>query len=112
MKFEADTDPKGASTLYMDPDENWAFSSSGNFMDDSVSADTYIATNKTKLMVPNSELYMNARLNPLSLTYYGLCMYPGSYTVQLYFAEIVFSGDNTYSSLGERLFNVLIQVIY
>lgn len=81
-------------------------------MDDSSSADIYITTSKSKLTVPNSELYMNARLSPLSLTYYGLCMYPGSYTVQLHFAEIVFSGDNTYNSLGERLFNVFIQVIY
>ncbi|KAF3323791.1 putative LRR receptor-like serine/threonine-protein kinase [Carex littledalei] len=108
-KFEADTDPKGASMLYINRDQNWAFSSSGNFMDNAVSADTYIVTNKSKLTVPHSELYMSARLSALSLTYYGLCMYPGNYTVRLHFAEIVFSGDNTYTSLGERLFNVFIQ---
>ncbi|XP_078172132.1 leucine-rich repeat transmembrane protein kinase isoform X2 [Carex rostrata] len=108
-KFEADTDPKGASMLYINRDQNWAFSSSGNFMDNAVSADTYIVTNKSKLTVPHSELYTSARLSALSLTYYGLCMYPGNYTVRLHFAEIVFSGDNTYNSLGERLFNVFIQ---
>lgn len=96
--------------LYINRDQNWAFSSSGNFMDDAVSADTYIVTNKSKLTVPHSELYTSARLSALSLTYYGLCMYPGNYTVRLHFAEIVFSGDNTYNSLGERLFNVFIQV--
>ncbi|KAJ4755909.1 Leucine-rich repeat transmembrane protein kinase [Rhynchospora pubera] len=108
-KFEADTEAKGASTLYLDPKQNWAFSSSGNFMDNSVNADTYIVTNESKITMPNSELYMSARLSPLSLTYYGLCMYPGSYTVQLHFSEVVFVGNNTYSSLGERLFNVFIQ---
>lgn len=59
--------------------------------------------------MPNSELYARDRLSPLSLTYYGLCMHNGSYTVKLHFAEIVFTNDSTFCSLGKRKFNVFIQ---
>uniref|UniRef100_A0A0E0B1Q4 non-specific serine/threonine protein kinase n=1 Tax=Oryza glumipatula TaxID=40148 RepID=A0A0E0B1Q4_9ORYZ len=108
-KYEADVEPKGASLLYQSPGSNWAFSSTGNFMDNNINDDSYIATSASKLTVPNSELYAKARLSPLSLTYYGLCMHNGSYTVKLHFAEIVFTNDSTYCSLGKRRFNVFIQ---
>ncbi|XP_066396167.1 probable LRR receptor-like serine/threonine-protein kinase At1g07650, partial [Miscanthus floridulus] len=109
VKYEADTTPKGASLLYVSPGSNWAFSSTGNFMDDNITDDSYIATSTSKLDMPYSELYTKARLSPLSLTYYGLCMFSGSYTVKLHFAEIVFTNDSTFCSLGKRRFNVFIQ---
>ncbi|CAL5074720.1 unnamed protein product [Urochloa decumbens] len=109
IKYEADTTPKGASLLYVSPGSNWAFSSTGNFMDDNITDDNFIATSTSKLDMPNSELYNKARLSPLSLTYYGLCMFNGTYTVKLHFAEIVFTNDSTYCSLGKRRFNVFIQ---
>jgi hypothetical protein len=96
--------------LYVSPGSNWAFSSTGNFMDNNINDDSYIASSTSKLTMPNSELYARARLSPLSLTYYGLCMYNGSYTVKLHFAEIVYTNDSTYYSLGKRKFNVFIQV--
>ncbi|KAL5716581.1 hypothetical protein ACHQM5_018251 [Ranunculus cassubicifolius] len=55
------------------------------------------------------ELYTTARLTPLSLTYYGFCLINGNYTVNLHFAEIMFTNDNTYRSLGRRIFDVYIQ---
>lgn len=58
----------------------------------------------------DTELYKNARISPMSLTYYAFCMENGDYTVKLHFAEIMFTDDNTYSSLGRRLFDVYIQV--
>nr|XP_029120093.1 probable LRR receptor-like serine/threonine-protein kinase At1g07650 isoform X4 [Elaeis guineensis] len=106
-KYEADTEERGASTFYLGP--NWAFSSTGDFMDNDANADNYIATNTSILTMLHPELYTKARLSPVSLTYYGLCMMNGSYTVKLHFAEIVFTNDNTFSSLGKRLFNVFIQ---
>ncbi|XP_072966545.1 probable LRR receptor-like serine/threonine-protein kinase At1g07650 [Typha angustifolia] len=106
-KFEADEEPRGASMLYLG--SNWAFSSTGNFLDNAIDADNYIATSTSKLPMTHPELYTGARLSPLSLTYYGLCMMNGNYTVELHFAEIVFTNDNTFSSLGKRLFNVFIQ---
>ncbi|XP_062199974.1 probable LRR receptor-like serine/threonine-protein kinase At1g07650 [Phragmites australis] len=109
IKYEADMTPKGASELYVSPGSNWAFSSTGNFMDNNIADDNYIASSESKLTMPNSELYAKARLSPLSLTYYGLCMFSGSYTVKLHFAEIVFTNDSTYCSLGKRRFNVFLQ---
>lgn len=53
---------------------------------------------------------MDARLSPLSLTYYGFCLFNGKYTVKLYFAEIMFSDNQTFSSLGRRIFDIYIQV--
>ncbi|XP_074567193.1 putative LRR receptor-like serine/threonine-protein kinase At1g07650 [Curcuma longa] len=107
-KYEADIVERGASELHIE-ETNWAFSSTGNFMDNDLDADNYIARNSSELSMPNSELYTRARLSPLSLTYYGLCLMKGSYTVKLHFAEIVFTDDNTFRSLGKRVFNVFIQ---
>lgn len=55
---------------------------------------------------------MNARLSALSLTYYAYCMGSGNYTVTLHFAEIMFTDDNTFTSLGRRVFDIYIQVNY
>ena len=58
----------------------------------------------------DAQLYMSARLSAISLTYYGFCLASGQYTVFLHFAEIMFTNDSTYTSLGRRLFDVYIQV--
>jgi len=109
-RYEQDTEERGASTLFLG--SGWAFSSTGNFMDNDVDSDNYIASSASILTMPDSELYTKARLSPIALTYYGLCMMNGSYTVKLHFAEIMFTDNNTFMSLGKRLFNVHIQVIY
>uniref|UniRef100_A0A6N2KNM4 non-specific serine/threonine protein kinase n=1 Tax=Salix viminalis TaxID=40686 RepID=A0A6N2KNM4_SALVM len=105
--YEEDTDPAGPSRLYQR--SNWAVSTTGHFMDDDRNPDSYTWTNPTKLSANTSSLYMDARLSPLSLTYYGLCMESGNYTVSLHFAEIMFTNDNTSSSLGRRFFDIYIQ---
>lgn len=107
-KYEGDTEKRGASMLYQGT--SWAFSSSGDFVDDVTDSDTYVASNTSALSMVNPELYTTARLSPLSLTYYGLCLENGIYSVKLHFAEIVFKSDSTFSSLGRRVFNVFIQV--
>ena len=108
--FTEDQDSGGASK-YVLSRERWAFSSTGNFLDDN-SVDSYIYTGKniSGLTMPDSKLYTKARLSPLSLTYYGLCLWNGSYTVNLHFAEIMFADNESYSSLGKRLFDIYIQV--
>ncbi|CAN1351715.1 Probable LRR receptor-like serine/threonine-protein kinase At1g07650, partial [Linum perenne] len=58
---------------------------------------------------PISELYTSARGSPISLTYYGLCLGNGNYTVRLHFAEIVFTNDSSFLSSGKRIFNVYVQ---
>ncbi|XLT32075.1 hypothetical protein HN873_063367, partial [Arachis hypogaea] len=87
---------------------NWAVSNTGHFFDSGV-VDYYTWSNTSKLAMNNAELYMNARVSALSLTYYGYCMGNGSYTVNLHFAEIMFTDDQTYSSLGRRVFDIYIQ---
>uniref|UniRef100_A0A6N2K944 non-specific serine/threonine protein kinase n=1 Tax=Salix viminalis TaxID=40686 RepID=A0A6N2K944_SALVM len=59
----------------------------------------------------NSVLYTEARLTPLSLTYYVRCLVNGNYNVKLHFAEIVMRGNRSYYSLGRRVFDVYIQNI-
>ncbi|XP_024639729.1 probable LRR receptor-like serine/threonine-protein kinase At1g07650 isoform X2 [Medicago truncatula] len=109
--YTADIERKGASMLYISA-EDWALSSTGSFMDNDIDSDPYIVTNTSSLQnvsVINSKLYTTARVSPLSLTYYGLCMINGNYTVQLHFAEIIFINDRSLNSLGRRIFDVYIQ---
>ncbi|KAA8525012.1 hypothetical protein F0562_011350 [Nyssa sinensis] len=112
-KYEADLEARGASMFYYSGvGQNWAFSSTGNFMDNAVDADLYIHTNTSALYnvsAPNSELYTSGRVSALSLTYYGLCLMNGNYTVALHFAEIVYTNDHSFNSLGKRIFDVYIQ---
>lgn len=109
--YEADLEARGASMYYSR--HNWAFSSTGNFMDNDVDSDVYIDTNVSALLnvkAPEVELYKTARASPLSLTYYGQCLMNGNYTVKLHFAEIIFTNDTSFNSLGERIFDVYLQV--
>lgn len=111
-RFEADVEFRGASMFYSR--QNWAFSSTGIFMDNDLDADAYITTNTSALKNVSASLlnlYKTARTSPVSLTYYGLCLGNGNYTVSLHFAEIVFTNDRSFNSLGKRIFDVYIQVI-
>lgn len=106
-QYEADTSKAGAS-YFLASREKWAYSITGYFTDKESAA--YIANSPLSLNVTDSDLYQTARISPISLKYYGLCMIPGSYKVRLHFAEIQFSGGETFSSLGRRYFDVSIQV--
>ncbi|KAE8706754.1 putative LRR receptor-like serine/threonine-protein kinase [Hibiscus syriacus] len=81
-KYEADREPRGASMFYLG--QHWALSSIGNFMDNDIDADNYLVTNTSALSnvsAVHSELYTTVRISPLSLTYYGLCIMKGNYTL-------------------------------
>ncbi|KAG2372454.1 LRR receptor-like serine/threonine-protein [Vigna angularis] len=106
--YDENSDPSGAATskkIY----ENWAFSNTGHFLDANTNAEVYIQKSQNTLSMTDSALYQTARVSPISLTYYGMCLENGEYTVSLHFAEIMFTDDNTYSSLGRRIFDVYIQ---
>lgn len=82
-------------------------------MDDDTDSDNYIRTNTStlsKVSAVDWELYRTARVSPLSLTYYGLCLGNGNYTIRLHFVEIIFKNDSTFNSLGKRIFDIYIQV--
>lgn len=108
-KYEADTESGGPSR-FVQSRSNWAFSSTGHFLDDDRPSDSYIWTNASRLYMNNTDLYKNARLSPLSLSYYGFCLLNGNYTLKLHFAKIMFTDDKNYSSLGRRIFDVYVQV--
>ncbi|KAH9615351.1 hypothetical protein KSS87_017711 [Heliosperma pusillum] len=97
-EYEEDTSQGGPSTFYASG-EKWAYSSTGSFFN----------ADSANFVPPASDanvtgIYQTARLAPLSLKYYGLCLLQGSYTVKLQFAEIMY-----FSSLGRRFFDVSIQ---
>ncbi|XP_020983926.1 probable leucine-rich repeat receptor-like serine/threonine-protein kinase At3g14840 isoform X1 [Arachis duranensis] len=107
ITYDEDTQEAGLARS-LRAGSNWAVSNTGHFFDSSF-GDYYTWSNTSKLTMNNAELYTNARVSALSLTYYGFCMRNGSYTVNLHFAEIMFTDDQTYSSLGRRVFDIYIQ---
>ncbi|CAJ2659564.1 unnamed protein product [Trifolium pratense] len=107
--YYGDSDLPGPARFHASSQGNWAFSTTGIFMESSILRDNYSPHNKTKLTMVDAELYMNARVSPISLTYYGFCLANGSYTVNLHFAEIMFTDDQTFGSLGRRIFDIYLQ---
>ncbi|KAK6932740.1 Malectin domain [Dillenia turbinata] len=95
----------GPSKVYVR--ENWGFSSTGDIMDDNDLLSDIVNTSIYSNY--NPELYSTARTSPISITYYGFCLENGNYTVNLHFAEILFTDDEAYSSLGKRIFDIYIQ---
>ncbi|KAK2985859.1 hypothetical protein RJ640_018725, partial [Escallonia rubra] len=113
-EYEDDTLDLGGPSKFFQSVSNWGFSSTGHFLDNN-SVNSYIIESSTSVLLGNNpDLYKDARLSPLSLTYYGYCLSDGSYKVNLHFAEIVFTDDKTYKSLGRRVFDIYIQfnIIY
>ncbi|KAF9666675.1 hypothetical protein SADUNF_Sadunf16G0253400 [Salix dunnii] len=86
----------------------WGYSSTGFYLDSTITS-PFLAKNDFKLSV--EDVYKTARLAPQSLKYYALCLAKGKYKVQLHFAEIMYSNDQTYTSLGRRIFDISIQGI-
>uniref|UniRef100_A0A0A0KZG7 non-specific serine/threonine protein kinase n=1 Tax=Cucumis sativus TaxID=3659 RepID=A0A0A0KZG7_CUCSA len=107
-KFDANPET-GTSSFFLQGRTNWGFSNTGTFMDDGQTSDDFIARNLSALSMPNPELYVRARISPISLTYYAHCLGTGNYTLSLHFAEIAFTNDETYRSLGRRVFDVYVQ---
>ncbi|KAJ9671361.1 hypothetical protein PVL29_025181 [Vitis rotundifolia] len=107
QKYEKDDGIGGASEFSIDSTDKWAYSSTGAFI--GKTDHSYLAKNTSALNSEDAEIYQTARLAPISLKYYGLCLRKGPYKVRLHFAEIMFSNNQTFGSLGRRLFDVSIQ---
>lgn len=101
-------DERGGAAKFIPRRAEWGFSSSGEFWFSQLPSD-YIAKGNSAIRLKDSNLYMRARLSATSLTYYASCLGKGNYTVTLHFCEIVFA-NNSYSSLGRRIFDIYIQV--
>ncbi|KAH9602494.1 hypothetical protein KSS87_020953 [Heliosperma pusillum] len=87
----------------------WGFCSSGDYVNVKDKSDYIARGSATGLH--DSELFLQARISATSLTYYGLCLARGSYRVTLQFSEIVFASNKSFSSLGNRKFDIYIQEI-
>ncbi|GAB4827145.1 hypothetical protein Ancab_034034 [Ancistrocladus abbreviatus] len=101
-------DEEGGAAKFFPRREEWGFSSSGHFWSLKPAGD-YIARNTSVLRMNDSGLYTEGRLSAMSLTYYGRCLASGNYTVTLHFSEIIFKDDNSFYSLGRRIFDIYIQ---
>ncbi|GMI90010.1 NEMATODE-INDUCED LRR-RLK 2 [Hibiscus trionum] len=102
--YEEDLSTLGPSNFFNSANR-WAYSSTGVYM----GKETAPYTVRTSSAVNGLDFYKSARLAPQSLKYYGLCLLQGNYKVQLHFAEIMFSDNQTFDSLGSRLFDISIQ---
>ncbi|KAG2294713.1 hypothetical protein Bca52824_041382, partial [Brassica carinata] len=106
-KYDADTSDR---PIFYDSRNGWVSSNTGNFLDDDRSPkEVTLWTNTSELKIAEPRLYTHARLSAISLTYYALCLGEGNYTVNLHFAEIMFSDNETYGSLGRRFFDIYVQ---
>ncbi|MCH93856.1 LRR receptor-like kinase, partial [Trifolium medium] len=76
--YDDDSEAGGPARFHQSGIKNWAFSTTGNFMDND-SGDYYTWSNKSTLSLANPELFTDARVSPTSLTYYGFCMGNGNY---------------------------------
>ncbi|KAI6703553.1 hypothetical protein NL676_012689 [Syzygium grande] len=106
--YEGDGEVEGGTALYFfDRVWNWGFSSTGDFMDDNdFQNKLYTVTSSDANM---DVLDKTARISPISLTYFFYCLRNGQYTVRLRFAEIQFTTDNAFNSLGKRFFHIYVQ---
>jgi len=108
--YEGDGQVEGGTALYsFDRNRNWGFSSTGDFMDDNDYQNKLYAVTLSDANMDVS--YTTARISPISLTYFFYCLRNGQYTVHLRFAEIQFTTDNAFNSLGKRMFHIYIQVV-
>ncbi|XP_057417309.1 probable LRR receptor-like serine/threonine-protein kinase RFK1 [Lotus japonicus] len=106
--YVGDGDVVGGAAKYFNDYKNyWGFSSTGDFMDDGDFQNTRYTKSLSSSNIP--ELYTTARVSPISLSYFHYCLENGKYTVNLHFAEIIFSNEKIYRSLGKRLFDIYIQ---
>ncbi|WCJ41409.1 Leucine-rich repeat transmembrane protein kinase [Euphorbia peplus] len=105
--YQEDTTEGGPSN-FQAFGEQWAYSSTGLYMNRD--GKPYVARNNFNLNISGGEVYKTARLAPLSLKYYALCLRPAaSYKVHLHFAEIMYTRNQSFASLGRRIFDVSIQ---
>ncbi|KAL4586016.1 hypothetical protein LXL04_010646 [Taraxacum kok-saghyz] len=99
--YEGDED-QGGPAKFNPSSDYWGYSSTGSIWSVKDNIANYTETNTSILTMNDYQLYTKARHSYLSLTYYGRCLANGNYTVTLHFAEIVFTDNTSYTSLGRR----------
>ncbi|XP_021824172.1 probable LRR receptor-like serine/threonine-protein kinase At1g53420 [Prunus avium] len=103
--YEADN---STSFYYISPSKTWGYSLSGDFLSPESNPSNFIQNQSFGIHVPEADLYSDARIAPVFLSYYA-CLHKGKYNVTLHFAEMVFREKESYSILKRRAFDVYIQ---
>ncbi|KAF7025379.1 hypothetical protein CFC21_037564 [Triticum aestivum] len=106
--YEPDDASLPVASYYVTNSTRWGVSNIGRFMDSS-NGSYIIYTSRRFTNTLDSELFQTARMSPSSLRYYGIGLKNGMYSVVLQFAEIFFPDDQTWKSMGKRIFNIYIQ---
>ncbi|KAI4371787.1 hypothetical protein MLD38_010096 [Melastoma candidum] len=110
ISYQGDGDtPGGSATYFLSHDQYWGFSSTGDFMDDNDYQNLRFTVTPSSSSANLTDVYTTARIVPISLTYFHYCLENGNYTVKLHFAELEFTDDSTFSSLGRRMFDIYLQ---
>ncbi|KAL3345095.1 hypothetical protein AABB24_024180, partial [Solanum stoloniferum] len=107
--YSADQNPNGSSTFYHSETGGWGYSSMGLTKSLDNRPVSLIIKDTCNLSNTAAVLVETARVAPISLKYYGFCFSNGTYTVQLYFAEIGLSKKQAYPITPKRVFDIDIQ---
>ncbi|CAM0953992.1 unnamed protein product [Alopecurus aequalis] len=108
--YEPDDASLVGASYYISNTTRWGVSNIGRFIESVNSSDGYII--RSSHMFTNTldpELFGTARMSPSSLRYYGIGLKNAMYKVVLEFAEIYFPDNQTWHSVGKRIFDIYIQ---
>ncbi|XP_058071766.1 probable LRR receptor-like serine/threonine-protein kinase At1g56140 isoform X4 [Magnolia sinica] len=104
--YENDNEALGTATYYVTDETRWAISNAGLFAENNNAS--YIRSSSSQFLnTLDPELFLTARISPVSLRYYGLGLENGKYTIALQFAEIAI--ENTWQGVGRRVFDIYVQ---
>uniref|UniRef100_A0A0D9X5C0 non-specific serine/threonine protein kinase n=1 Tax=Leersia perrieri TaxID=77586 RepID=A0A0D9X5C0_9ORYZ len=106
--YEPDDANLLGASYYVTSSTRWGVSNTGRFME-SPNATNLIYTPFQFNNTLDTKLFQTARMSPSSLRYYGIGLKNGFYDVKLQFAEIFFPDNQTWKSVGRRIFDIYIQ---
>lgn len=106
--FEVDNRNLSSASYYMTETVRWAVSTVGYYFD-TAGPKYIISSSFQNKNTSDYELYESARKAPSSLRYYGLGLENGNYTVRLHFTEMEYSSNDSWKSVGRRIFDIYIQ---
>uniref|UniRef100_J3MR56 non-specific serine/threonine protein kinase n=1 Tax=Oryza brachyantha TaxID=4533 RepID=J3MR56_ORYBR len=106
--YEPDDVSLGGASYYISSPVRWGISNTGKFME-APNGSFIVNTSHQFMNTLDSKLFQTARMSPSSLRYYGIGLKNGVYKVELQFAEIFFPDDQTWKSVGRRIFDIYIQ---
>lgn len=112
LLYEKDNENLGPATHFVSSRDRWAESNVGTFLD-SDNASRFISLSSTEFPITSeTQLLLTSKLSASSLRYYGLGLENGNYIVKLQFAEITLETSGSWETVGRRVFDIYIQVLF